>query len=164
MKNKNKYQQKHIVKLSAQEKQELLAMVKSGKHNSREINRARVLLKSSEGMKDKDISVHVGIAVRSIERIRSRYDEGGVNKAIYDDARSGQPLKITPQIEGRLVAIACSSPPEGQSVWTLELLQKKLIKDNIIKNISTVAIWHHLKNRGIKPWREKNVVHSQRNV
>ncbi len=157
----NKYQQKHIVKLSAQEKRQLQAIVSSGSHKAREIKRAQVLLKSSKGMKDADIAVHVGITVRSIERIRLRYSKGKLKQSLYDAPRPGQPPTITDDVETKLVAIACSSPPEGASVWTLELLRQRLLKDKVVKHISIVAIWHHLKDRGIKPWREKNVVYSQ---
>lgn len=157
----NKYQQKHIVKLSAQEKRQLQTIVSSGRHKAREIQRAQVLLKSNQGIKDGDIAGHVGITVRSVERIRLRYSKGKLKTAVYDAPRSGQPPTITDDAEAQLVAIACSSPPQGAAVWTLELLKQKLLKDRVVKQISTVAIWHHLKERGIKPWREKNVVHSQ---
>jgi hypothetical protein len=59
-----------------------------------------------------------------------------------------------------LVAIVCSDPPAGNDHWTLELLQKQMIKDKKVKSISTVALWKRLNNRGIKPWREKNAVRS----
>ena len=157
----NKYQQKHIVKLSAQEKRQLQAIVGSGSHKAREIKRAQVLLKSGQGMKDADIAIHVSITIRSIERIRLRYSEGKLKKAVYDAPRSGQPLTITDDAEAKLVAIACSNPPDGASSWTLELLKRRLLKDKIVKHVSTVTIWHHLKDRGIKPWREKNVVYSE---
>jgi hypothetical protein len=57
------------------------------------------------------------------------------------------------------VALACSDPPEGSDHWTLELLQQKMIEDGKLTKISTVALWKRLKDRGIKPGREKNVVH-----
>lgn len=159
----NKYQQKHIVKLSGPQQQELRSIVSSGSHKAREINRAQVLLKSHTGMKDGDIAAHIGITIRSVERIRLRYAKGKLRQAIFDAPRSGQPATFTDTAEAHLVAIACSSPPEGAATWTLELLRKRLLKDKVVKHISTVAIWHHLKERGIKPWREKNVVRSHDN-
>ena len=107
----NKYQQKHIVKLSAREKRQLQAIVSSGSHKAREIKRAQVLLKSSKGMRDADIAAHVDVTVRSIERIRLRYSEGKLKQALYDAPRSGQPPTITDTAEAKLVAIACSNPP-----------------------------------------------------
>ena len=157
----NKYQQKHIITLSNREEQQLHNITRKGKHNVREIKRAHVLLKSAAGMKDADIAEDVGTTIRTVERIRSRYDGGGVNRALYDAPRSGQPSKLAGKAEAHLVAIACSDPPKGSDHWTLELLQERMIKDRKVETISTVTLWKRLKNRGIKPWREKNVVYTE---
>src|SRR3989338_2017735 len=71
--------------------------------------------------------------------------------------RPGPPGKPPPKAEAYLVALACSAPPKGRDHWTLELLQERLIKENKVRSISTVAIWHRLRDREIKPWRGKKV-------
>lgn len=157
----NKYQQKHRVKLSRKEKDQLEDITKKGKHNARVIKRAHILIQSAQNMKDKDIATVVGVSARTVENIRKRFVEGGMKSALYDAPRPGAPRKLDDKVDAYLVATACSSPPDGITHWTLELLQKKLIKDKKIKSISTVALWHHLNERGIKPWREKNVVHTK---
>jgi len=157
----NKYQQKHIIMLSEQQKAQLQGITGKGKHNVRVIKRAKVLLKSAAGRKDVDIAESVEIGKRTIEYIRARFAEGGLDRALYDAPRMGQPPKLDVQAEAHLVAIACSDPPKGRNHWTLELLQKQMMKDNKVKTISTVAIWNRLRKRGIKPWREKNVVYSE---
>ena len=118
-------------------------------------------MKSAAGMKDVDIAQDVGTTARTVERIRARYAEGGIGRALCDAPRSGQPTKLDEQAEAHLVALACSDPPEGSDHWTLELLQKKMIEDKKVKEISTVTLWKRLTSRGIKPWREKNLVHSE---
>lgn len=150
---------KHIITLSNQEINQLEKITRKGNHSARVIKRAQVLLSSDQGLTDEETADQLDIAVSTAERIRYRFSEGGVERALYDAPRSGQPTKLNPKAEAHLVATACSDPPEGRSRWTLELLQKKLIKDKKVKSISTVAIWEHLTNRGIKPWLEKNVVH-----
>ena len=60
--------------------------------------------------------------------------------------------------EAKLVAIACSGAPEGRDRWTLSLLRDKLIGDKVVLKISLDTIHRGLNKRGIKPWREKNVV------
>ena len=160
----NKYQQKHIITLSNREEQQLHNITQKGKHNVREIKRAHVLLKSFAGMKDEDIAYDVDTSARTVERIRARYVKGGIDRALYDAPRSGQPPKLNEKAEAHLVAIACSDPPKGRDRWTLELLRKQLIRDGKVKDISTVALWRRLKERGIKPWREKNVVYSHSNA
>jgi len=131
------------------------------KNSARVIRRAQVLLKSEQGLSDKQIADELSLSTTStVERIRYRFTEGGLERALYDAPRTGQPAKLTAKAEAYLIATACSNPPKGADHWTLELLQQKLIKDKKVKTISTVAIWKHLTNRGIKPWLEKNVVHS----
>lgn len=159
----NKRKQKHIVKLSDEQKSLLEGITKKGSHNARVIKRAKILLKSAEGFKDKDIAILADTNKKTVERVRVRFVEEGIDRALYDNPRSGYPAKITPDVEAHLVAVACSNPPEGRTKWTLELLQERMVKDKKIESISKVSLWKHLDSRGIKPWLEKNVVHSGNN-
>lgn len=152
---------KHIVKLSNQEYKQLQRITRSGKHNARVIKRAHILLKAHTGYIDNDIAEHAGVSKRTVERIRKNYIGGGLDRALYDAPRPGKPPIITPKVESHLVAVACTPPPEGAVRWTLELLRERLINDKVVTRISLNAIHEHLRNRGIKPWREKNVVHSR---
>ena len=155
----NKYQQKHTIRLSVRQRRQLEAIAHKGKHKSRDIKRAQVLLKSDQGLKDEDISASVEVSLRTVERIRQRFvKQGGLERALHDLPRSGQPSKLNDINEAKLVAIACSEPPEGRNRWTLELLQSRLVDDKVVTTISLNAIHEHLRERGIKPWREKNVV------
>lgn len=152
---------KHIIQLSVQEEQQLQDIITCGTHNVRVITRAHILLKSHKGYTDGVIVEHTGASRGTVQRTRRRYQGGGLERALYDAPRPGAPIKLSARAEARLVALACSNPPEGRGHWTLEMLQERLIRDNVVSSISTVAIWYYLKDRGIKPWREKNVVHSR---
>ena len=151
---------KYIVKLSAREQRQVKCIMRKGTHQAQVVKRASVLLKSHRGMKDEDIAIHTGMSDRNISRVRKRYAIQGLERALYDAPRPGQKPVITDDAEAKLVAIACSDPPLGAHHWTLELLQERMLTDKIVEHISTVAIWNHLTQRGIKPWREKNVGHS----
>lgn len=159
----NKYQQKHVIKLNKKERQQLARLTSTGRAKARVIKRAWILMKADEGLKDSEIATQLKTSISTIERVRQRYDTDSLARALYDNPRPGQPPALDDTQEARLVAIACSSPPEGVSTWTLELLKQQMVKDKTVKSIATVTIWHYLKDRGIKPWREKNVVHSGRN-
>ena len=87
--------------------------------------------------------------------------QGGLDRALYDAPRTGQPRKLNDKGEAYLVALASSDPPEGRERWTLELLQKKMVEDKKVASISDVCILSYLSNRGIKPWREKNAVRAE---
>ena len=150
---------KYIVTLSARERRQLKDIIAKGVHHARVVRHASVLLKSDGGMKDEEIGVHTGMSVRNISRVRKRYVSHGLDRALYDAPRPGQAPVLAAQAEATLVALACSPPPEGATRWTLALLRERMLRDGVVAHISTVAIWRHLADRGLKPWREKNVVH-----
>ena len=149
---------KNTIQLSRSERSKLYALTRRGTHNARVLTRARILLMSHEGNGKDAIAAKLHIGRSTVQRIRDQFREDGLARALYDAPRSGQPRKLTPKAEAYLVALACSDPPKGRDHWTLELLQERLIKENKVRSISTVAIWHRLRDRDIKPWREKNVV------
>ncbi len=148
---------KHIIQLSKKELDAIHSIIRRGTHSARVMTRARILLLSHKGKSKKVIAVELEINPSTVQDVRNRYRES-MDRALYDAPRSGQPPKLDDAAEAHLVAVACSDPPEDASHWTLELLRKRLIADKKVKTISTVAIWQHLNDRGIKPWREKNVV------
>ena len=152
---------KYIVKLSVQEQRQIQGIMRKGTHQAQVVRRASVLCKSHHGMKDEDVAVHTGMSDRNISRIRKRYATQGLKRALHDAPRPGQKPVITDDAEARLVAVACSDPPDGTHHWTLELLKERMLKDKVVPHISTIAIWRHLNERGIKPWREKNVGYPQ---
>lgn len=152
---------KHTIQLSDAELTQIKAITCKGKHNSRIVNRARVLQYTHAGTSKSTIARVLGIDERTVQRIRDHYRKGKLKRALYDAPRTGQPRKLNDNAEAHLVALACSDPPPGREHWTLKLLQKKMIEDKKVTSISDVCILTYLQNRGIKPWREKNVVHTE---
>lgn len=152
---------KHTMQLSKEELAHIQCIIRRGRQNTRVITRARILLLSHKGSSKDTIAAQLGVNRSTAQDVRDRFRQGGFNRALYDAPRPGQPPKLDDKKEAHLVAIACSDPPEGHVKWTLELLQEKLLKDGIVDHISTVAMWNHLNDRGIKPWREKNVVRAK---
>ncbi|MER3425309.1 MAG: IS630 family transposase, partial [Nitrospiraceae bacterium] len=64
-----------------------------------------------------------------MQDVRDRFREGGLERALYDAPRPGQPPKITDEGEADLVGLATSAPPEGEEKWTLALLKERMVKD-----------------------------------
>ena len=152
----------HTVYLSTEHRTQLRTMLRKGDAKARVTNRARILLALDQGTDTNRVAHEAFVSTKTIGRIQERFAEGGLMRALYDLPRSGQPTKLDTKAEAYLVALACSDAPDGRDHWTLELLQKHMIKDKRVKSISTVALWHRLNKRKIKPWREKNVVHPER--
>lgn len=149
---------------SSDERTELLSIIRKGKENARVIGRARILVKLNDNISIKTISHDVLVCEKTVKRIRARYVEGGIKRALYDLPRPGQPCKLNQKAEAHLVLLACGEPPKGRERWTLELLQKQMMKDKKVDSISDVCILRYLTNRKIKPWVEKNVVHAEDNA
>ena len=144
---------KHIVRLPDQVRQMLRKMVQSGTRPAQVVRRCQVLLKSDEGCTDGEIAEHVGCSDRTVRTLRKQFCGGGVEQAIYDSPRSGRPATFTER--QRVVALACTDPPQGRQRWTLELLCEHAVKQGVVESVgkSEVALW--LKEHDLKPWRKK---------
>ncbi len=154
---------KHTVQLSKRELAELQNITRRGSHNTRTVTRARILLLSHTGNGKDVIAELLGVNRSTVRDVRNRYHTGGIERALHDAPRSGKPGKIDATLEAHIVAIACSDPPEGRERWTLTLISER-IKNEKRVTLSSVSIWRHLNSRDIKPWREKNVVHTEHNA
>lgn len=135
------------VQLSDQERQGLQAIARSGKEKARKITRCRILLLADEakGKTDEEISDVLHVCPATIFNIRRRYHEEGLQRAINEGARSGQPAKFKGKVAAKITAIACSSPPKGQAKWSLRLLADHVIELNIVDTISHQSVSNILK-------------------
>ena len=151
----------HTIQLSARERKTLRALTGRGRESARVIKRAQILLQSHRGLTDEVIAKTIDVSISTAERTRKTYCAEGLQAALYDAPRPGAEPVFDEKQEARLVAIACSTPPEAESRWTIELLRDRLIKDGVVDTVSVGTIHARLCERGIKPWLKKNVVHSE---
>ena len=137
----------HRVKLSEHERQYLQRIVESGKDKARKIARCRILLLADEakGKTDEQIADVLGVCLATIFNIRRRYHKGGLERAIQEDPRSGQPPKFNGKSMAKITAIACSKPPEGRSKWSLRLLADRVVELDIVEAISYNSVRNILK-------------------
>jgi len=106
-------------------------LVSKGKESVRKLNRVRALQFSHQGQHPEQISILLGISVATVYNLRKRYREAGLERAISEKARPGQPRKVTAQVEAQITAIACSEAPDGSVRWTVNLINERLIKMDI---------------------------------
>lgn len=131
---------KYEVSLNQEQKEFLEGLTIRGKASARKIRRARVLLLADEGKKDKEIMEILRVSDTMVETTRKKFVLEGLQNAINEKPRPGQPKKIDGRKEAELITLACSKPPEGRSKWTLRLLANKIELD-----ISHVAVYNTLK-------------------
>ncbi len=143
---------KYIIRLSADERQMLGKLARSGKAAARKITRARVLLKADTGedgpgWTDQRIAEAFDVGVRMIEKVRCRCVEEGPEAAAFGRVWSDRPgqRKLDGAGEARLVTIACSAPPTGRARWTMQLLADELVALQVTDSISDETVRRTLK-------------------
>ena len=112
----------YCVRLKEEEREQLTRYLRRGKSSARSQARARILLLANEGRDDGEIADALKVSKSTVNRIRKRYCDWGLDLALHEKARSGAPPKIDSRIEAQLTFLACSEPPEGRSKWTVRLL------------------------------------------
>ena len=143
---------KYKVKLTDKKEEQLQEIICKGSAKVRTFKRAQVLLLANERRKggaksDEQIAEVVFLSAPTVQRIRQRFVEGGLANSLYDKARSGAPKKFSGQDRAQITALACSTPPEGRSRWTLRLLAQKMVELDYVDNISYDTVQQVLKKR-----------------
>ncbi len=136
---------KYLINLSDEERHELLELTRKGEIKARKMKRALILLKADEGLSDPQIMAALSVSRPTVERIRKRFVEGGLERALNEDPRPGQKRKLDGRGEAQLIAVACSQAPEGHDHWTLRLLADKLVQLEVVESISYETVRRTLK-------------------
>lgn len=148
---------KYPVILSDTERDDLKRLIASGSAPARKLTHARILLKADEsaegaGWVDERIADAVEVSQPTVARIRRQYFEEG-----FDAALNRRPpkreyhRKLDGEQEARLVALACSEPPEGQARWSLRMLADRLMELEIVEDISYQTVRRTLKKTNLSP-------------
>ncbi|MEZ4725636.1 MAG: helix-turn-helix domain-containing protein [Caldilineaceae bacterium] len=91
-------------------------MTTVGRESVRQLKHGHILLQADAGQSDSVIAERVGVSVPTVGRIRKRYVTEGLAVAISDKQRSGRPPGISAKTKATITALACSTPPAGESV------------------------------------------------
>ncbi len=146
---------RYMVELTAEEREQLAALVANGRTRARQLRRAQVLLAADAGSADHIIAGTVRVSPATVYRIKRRFVERGVGAALHDDPRPGADRKLTPKDEALLVAMACATPPEGRARWTLDLLAGALVHLTAHDQLSRETVRRRLHEKDLKPWQKK---------
>ena len=137
--------------LTEEDRATLKSFRSKGQHKAREINRAHVLAALDQNVPEKLIMSVLGVGRTAIWRTRSAYLEKGLDYALHDVARPGQPKKYGTDQQAEVVALACSTPPKGAKRWTIDLLTKAARRRPKLKKISRESIRLFLKKTTASP-------------
>jgi len=141
---------KYVVRLTGGEREELGAMVKKGRAAAYKIRHANILLKADAdgaAWTDTRIAEAFGCHRGTVENVRRRCVLEGLEAAIVRKRQKtlSRERKLDGEGEARLIAIACSQPPDGRDRWTLELLAGELVRLKVVDSICDQTVRRTLK-------------------
>lgn len=133
------------LRLSAADRKEAGLIRASGLRSAREVNRAHVLVALDQCIPESQILAVLGVGRMMVWRTRAAYNDGGLELAVRDLARSGRPSTYGADAEATISALACSDAPAGRARWTLDLLLEAARKEPELNSISRATIRRILK-------------------
>jgi transposase len=107
--------------------------------------RARVLLSAAEDRLDQDTAAAVRCSERTVQRVRQRFVEGGLDSALSERPRPGAERLLDGRAEAHLIALSCSTPPDHRPRWTMQLLADRLVKTGVVESVSDETVRRTLK-------------------
>ena len=148
---------KYVVTLCDQQRQELERIAAANKCARRERTRARILLladaaRPEGGQKDTEIGKTVHACQLTVGRVRRRFCQEGQESALkHKEQQNRKQRLLDGEAEAHLIALTCSTPPEGHKRWSLHLLQDRLIEERIVDTVSHETIRQTLKKTNLNP-------------
>jgi len=147
---------RYRVTLSKEERKELEAMTRRGKTHARRFIHARALLLCDAGADGPawnvaDVAAALGVTSRSIEHLKKRFVEDGLESALERKPREKPPREVIfdGAFEARLIALACSDAPEGRRRWTVRLLADKAVELSFAETVSHMTVQRFLKKTNL---------------
>ena len=149
---------RYVVRLSADEREQLEALIRKGKSPAQRILKARILLKADvsgagEGWSDSRIIKALETSPSMVYRVRKQLVEEGFEAVLSRKQRATPAVAriFDGEKEAKLIALACSKPPQGRVRWTLRLLENKVVELGIVDRASDSTIGRALKKHSQAP-------------
>jgi transposase len=142
---------KYPVILSDTERDHLKSLIAAGTAPARKLTHARILLKADQssegpGWVDEQVAEAVEVSQPTISRVRKQYFEEGLEAALNRRPPNRHyHRKLDGEQEARLVALACSEPPEGLARWSLRLLADRMVELEVVEDLSYQTVRRTLK-------------------
>jgi transposase len=136
---------RYRVTLTDAERDQLVGLSRKRTALVRMVRRAQALLLAAEDKTDQEIAEQVRMSVTTLERLRRRFVEEGLEASLRERPRPGARPKLGPKEQAFVVALACTKPPEGRHRWTMQLLADRVVELDLVPDISDEAIRRLLK-------------------
>jgi transposase len=133
------------IKLRKNELRSLTTIIKRGTTTARTQTRARILDLLHRGQHPDEIATLLQVSLQTIFNVKRRYLSAGFAAALFDQPRSGRPIRIDGPQRAKITALACSAPPAGHARWSLRLLADKAVELQLCEAVSHNAVKEILK-------------------
>jgi transposase len=133
------------IQLQPDEVNYLNAFINTGRRSARAIKRAHVLLHLHAGKSTKQAGELAGVSQGTVYNLYARYRAEGVEGALNEKPRSGQPPRLNLRQQAELTTLACSAAPAGHVRWTIRLLADKAVEIGIVEHIAPETVRQFLK-------------------
>ena len=131
---------RYRVTLSEDERERLERLSRQRTASVRMVRRAQALLLAAEDTTDEVIAERLRMGVATLERLRRRFVEEGLEASLRDRPRPGARPKLGPKGQAFVVALACTKPPEGRHRWTMQMLADRVVELELVPDITDEAI------------------------
>jgi len=146
------------VRLKKVDREKLDGTLSGGIQPVRTVLRALALEHLHEGKSVSEVAGIVRWTAKAVREIGRRYEDAGLDQALYDKPRPGAVPVLEDSQRQRIIAMVCSHPPEGRARWTVRLVAEEAVKRKLVPRVGREAVRILLLHHDLKPWREKNVV------
>jgi putative transposase len=146
------------VRLKKADRQKLDDVLAGGIQPVRTVLRALALGHLHDGKPVSEVADIVRLTSKAVREIGRRYEDSGLDQALYDKSRPGAAPVLEDSHKQRIMAMVCSDPPEGRARWTVRRVAEEAVNRKLVPKVGREAIRILLLHHDLKPWREKNVV------
>jgi putative transposase len=147
------------VQLGRKDRQQLAGMLTKGWESARVLRRASILRQLDQGQKAAQVATNVGVAAKTVRAVARRYEEQGLEPALYEKPRPGKQRVLDVKQGQRIIAMVCGSPPPGRARWSVRLIAEEAVKRKLAPQVGRETIRILLQSHELKPWRGKKLVY-----
>ncbi len=129
-------------------------ILRSGVEQVRVVLRALALRQLAQGAAAPQVAQALPLTAKAVRQIAHRYDNGGLDRALYDRPRPGARPLMDESQKQRVVAMVRGKPPEGRPRWTVRLVAEEAVKRQLVPRAGRESIRMLMQNHDLKPWRK----------
>ena len=147
------------VELRKRNRQQVVQMLRKGQESARVLRRASILRQLDDGQTVAQVAANVGVAGKTVRGIARRFEEEGLESALYEKARPGKQPALDAGQSQRIIVMVCGLPPAGIARWSVRLIAEEAVRRRLAPQVGRETIRILLQSHELKPWREKKLVH-----